>query len=119
MHRGPEVALRVLAGVGAESGLPSSGSFVSTSMFGTKVEITLESVSFSGSPVSCTLFLWRKRATKIVKIGQVYILDSEIEAPVMTMHDAYANEFWVTVGAFEGGSSPSFSGTVRIAPIQE
>lgn len=113
--------LRTLSAVEAADSAPTSSSaFVNLgprSSIGT-IEIRYGSGATTGTPTSVTIGIWRKLTgpdgtVYIDRIATKTIANADIAAPSPTVVDGYGSEFYATVDAITGGSSPSVTLTVQ------
>jgi hypothetical protein len=119
--------LRTLSAQAAEGTTEPTSSFVNfdnSSAFlvdGSKVplfEFSVYGGSLTGSPTSATFGVWRQSDGSIDKIATITIALADIAASPPVVVDFMGEQVWILVESFAAGSSPKFTGTIRIRPVR-
>lgn len=82
------------------------------------VEVGFESITFSGSPTSVVLTIWRWSEGKADKVASITINSTDLPNVVPVVVNFLGEGIWALVESFSGGTSPNISGTLRVRPVR-
>lgn len=121
MNKNEWTTVRVLSGQAAETGVPAPASFVRLRGRGSRprwIEFLLDGGSVAGSPTDVTFTVWALADGKVVKAGRITMSANDAAEQGAAALRVYADEVYVTVESFTGGTSPTVSGTVVARPLE-
>lgn len=121
MEPKPWTTIRTFSAQAAESGVPAAGSFVRLKGVGSKptwVEFLLDGGSVSGGATDVTFIIWTLVNGKVVLAGRISMSAIDAAQQGAASLRLYAEDVYVTVEKFSGGTSPTVSGTLLARKLE-